>query len=503
MFALAALTDSWSTGLVGGIYRWVAMCYGLVRELSTCVNLDDLNLDSFGNAIYTLVGIFMLFRLAISLINALINPDKIHDGKTGVGKILTRIMVSLVLVLAGPLIFNLLFDIQEAIVSPESSASILNLFGNNHSSINMFPVDDNSNEESLGDINQPTVDKDNNEVTPYEKVLPDSQQEGRETFTCYYALVDLNISRNSSGSGSAALNFNDVVGVTFTKNSSYSNAQGFKCIYNGLFGGCADSGAGAGWNTKFFGPTLISNSGTVYDSSDLKFDNFQTRYGAWDDKNSGAVVDSYNCNNLLKGEIRIKTTNIQKNKKKKNLFICIIVILLIILILLGPLGMGNKIMKNMYSRKYENIVEIYSQKYQVDPNLIFAIIKAESNFNATAVSGKGAKGLMQLMEDTAKDVCKKVDTKIDTNKVGDKLLEADINIELGTKYISILLEKYNNIAIALTAYNAGIGTVDNWIEKGIIQNDGEDIQNIPYKETNNYVRKILRDYKIYQKIYND
>ena len=148
-------------------------------------------------------------------------------------------------------------------------------------------------------------------------------------------------------------------------------------------------------------------------------------------------------------------------------------------------------------------MEIYSQKYQVDPNLIFAIIKAESNFNATAVSGKGAKGLMQLMEDTAKDVCKKVDTKIDTNKVGDKLLEADINIELGTKYISILLEKYNNIAIALTAYNAGIGTVDNWIEKGIIQNDGEDIQNIPYKETNNYVRKILRDYKIYQKIYND
>ena len=50
--------------------------------------------------------------------------------------------------------------------------------------------------------------------------------------------------------------------------------------------------------------------------------------------------------------------------------------------------MGNKIMKNMYSRKYENIVEIYSQKYQVDPNLIFAIIKAESNFNSSAVSGK-------------------------------------------------------------------------------------------------------------------
>ena len=299
MFMLAALTDSWATGLVGGIYRFVALCYGLVRELSTCINLDDLNLDGFGNAIYTLVGIFMLFRLAVSLINALINPDKIHDGKTGVGKILTRIMVSLVLVLAGPFVFNLLSDIQEAIVSPESSASILNLFGNSHSSINMFPVSDDSNDETLEDINQPTVDKDNNEITPYEKVLPDSQQEGNETFTCYYAFVTLDISKNSSGVGSATFNFNDIVGVTFTKNSSYSNAQGFNCIYSGAGGGCAGFGSGSHWNTQFFGPTLVSSSGTVYDSSDLKFGNVQTRYGAWDDKNSGAVVDSYNCNNLL------------------------------------------------------------------------------------------------------------------------------------------------------------------------------------------------------------
>ena len=180
-----------------------------------------------------------------------------------------------------------------------------------------------------------------------------------------------------------------------------------------------------------------------------------------------------------------------------------VAIILILYILIAFLNIPIRIQKIIYKKDYQEYVQKYSQEYDVDENLVYALIKAESNFNATAVSGKGAKGLMQLMEDTAKDVCKKVDTKIDTNKVGDKLLEADINIELGTKYISILLEKYNNIAIALTAYNAGIGTVDNWIEKGIIQNDGEDIQNIPYKETNNYVRKILRDYKIYQKIYND
>ena len=71
---------------------------------------------------------------------------------------------------------------------------------------------------------------------------------------------------------------------------------------------------------------------------------------------------------------------------------------------------------------------------------------------------------------------------------------------MGTKYLSILLEKYQSVELAVTAYNAGIGTVDNWIEKGIIKNDGSDIENVPYKETNNYVRKILRDYKIYSNL---
>ena len=158
-------------------------------------------------------------------------------------------------------------------------------------------------------------------------------------------------------------------------------------------------------------------------------------------------------------------------------------------------------MKTMYSKKYENLIEMYSEKYKVDSNLIFAIIKAESNFNVSAVSSKGAKGLMQLMEDTAKDIAKKANVQIPTNEVTQSLLDSETNINIGTKYLSILIEKYQNIEVAITAYNAGIGTVDNWIEKGIIKNDGSDIENIPYKETNNYVRKILRDYKIYEKIY--
>ncbi len=163
--------------------------------------------------------------------------------------------------------------------------------------------------------------------------------------------------------------------------------------------------------------------------------------------------------------------------------------------------MQKKFMKMLYPREYENFVKVYAEQYQVDENLIYAIIKAESNFDKKAVSSKGAKGLMQLMEETAKDIAPKLNNPIDTQSIDTKLLEVDANIQLGTKYIAILLEKYKNTSIAVVAYNAGTGTVDEWIQKGVIQKDGSDIEKVPYKETNQYVRKILQNYKIYQNLY--
>ena len=171
-----------------------------------------------------------------------------------------------------------------------------------------------------------------------------------------------------------------------------------------------------------------------------------------------------------------------------------VAIILILCILIAFLNIPIRIQKIIYKKDYQEYVQKYSQEYDVDENLVYALIKAESNFNANAESGKGAIGLMQLMESTAQDVCKKTDLNED---VKDKLLEPEININIGTKYLSILIQKYGNVEVAITAYNAGIGTVDTWIEKGIIKADGSDVENIPYKETNNYVRKILRDYKIY------
>ena len=182
-----------------------------------------------------------------------------------------------------------------------------------------------------------------------------------------------------------------------------------------------------------------------------------------------------------------------KNKK----WLILVIVLVVIVVFLGIFK--NKILKIIYPKTYKEIVETYSEQYNIEENLIFAVIKAESNFDEEAVSNKGAKGLMQLMEETAKDVANKSDIDIDTTKVGEELLKAENNIKIGTKYLSTLLGKYENEELALAAYNAGSGNVDKWIENGVIKSDGSDIENIPYKETNTYVRKIMRDYKIYEK----
>ncbi len=184
---------------------------------------------------------------------------------------------------------------------------------------------------------------------------------------------------------------------------------------------------------------------------------------------------------------------------KKKTKILIVISLIILIILFGILKIQNFILKKIYKTNYSEYVYKYSEENNIDPLLTFAIIKAESNFNRNIKSKSGAIGLMQLMESTALEEAEEVNQEI---VVTESLYNPEINIKIGTKYYAKLIKKYNNnMLLALAAYNAGIGNVDKWIQEGIIKEDGSDIENIPFKETNNYVRKIVRDYKIYKQLY--
>lgn len=178
--------------------------------------------------------------------------------------------------------------------------------------------------------------------------------------------------------------------------------------------------------------------------------------------------------------------------------IAIIIILAIGIGLFNYFNIEEKIYKLIYPIKFSEYVEKYAEEYNIDKMLIYSIIKAESNFNPNAKSQSDAIGLMQIIETTAKETAKELGY---SDIAEEELYNPEINIQIGVKYFSKLLTLYDNTNLAIIAYNAGIGNVDKWIENKTIQKDGEDLENVPFKETENYARKILRDYEIYIELY--
>ena len=128
--------------------------------------------------------------------------------------------------------------------------------------------------------------------------------------------------------------------------------------------------------------------------------------------------------------------------KNKKILVCGLIILILIVFLIV---LKNKIQRIFYPKLHEEFVSMYSDEYGVDENLVFAVIKAESNFQEDAVSHKDALGLMQIMKETAEDVARKYNIEIDFNNSEREILNVQNNIKIGTKYLAVLLEKYKNI----------------------------------------------------------
>ena len=149
--------------------------------------------------------------------------------------------------------------------------------------------------------------------------------------------------------------------------------------------------------------------------------------------------------------------------------------------------------------KYTSLVRRYSQAHNLDSRLIYSLIREESFFQPGALSYANARGLMQLLPKTARQVASPLGINVSR---GD-LYRPSVNIRLGIEYLKFLLDKYEGkVHLALAAYNAGDHRVDEWLKRFGSAADDEFIEMIPFTATRAYVKNILRNY-YYYKFYYD
>lgn len=155
--------------------------------------------------------------------------------------------------------------------------------------------------------------------------------------------------------------------------------------------------------------------------------------------------------------------------------------------------------KYLYPYDYQDTINFYADRYEVDRNLVASVILVESKFRQDATSVHGARGLMQIMPETGSWIATQIE---DDSFSVDKLYNVNMNIKYGTWYLSELQTEFEgNEVLALAAYNAGRGNVYEWMEKYHWDINFKDYTKIPFPETREYVKRVLENKKHYNKLY--
>ncbi len=159
------------------------------------------------------------------------------------------------------------------------------------------------------------------------------------------------------------------------------------------------------------------------------------------------------------------------------------------------------IIELIFPDAYIKEVKKVSKKYNIDPFLILSLIRQESAFNKDIVSNANAIGLMQLIPSTGKRMARSIKLKQFSKR---SLFDPQINISLGLKYIDTLIKKFKGNSIAaLAAYNAGPNKVKTWLRIRNNLKPLEFLESIPFTETRNYVKNVLRNYVLYKFLYGE
>lgn len=155
--------------------------------------------------------------------------------------------------------------------------------------------------------------------------------------------------------------------------------------------------------------------------------------------------------------------------------------------------------KYLYPYDYQDTINFYADRYEVDRNLVASVILVESKFRQDATSVHGARGLMQIMPETGSWIATQIE---DDSFSVDKLYNVNMNIKYGTWYLSELQTEFEgNEVLALAAYNAGRGNVYEWMEKYHWDINFKDYTKIPFPETREYVKRVLENKKHYNRLY--
>lgn len=175
-----------------------------------------------------------------------------------------------------------------------------------------------------------------------------------------------------------------------------------------------------------------------------------------------------------------------------------LITLLIIIIAIGLLLQIPSAQKMYYPYPYRPTVEKYAKLYGVDPFLVIAVIRAESNFIPQSESHKGAQGLMQLMPDTADWIAR---TMGDKSFSQEELKDPEKNIQYGTWYLASLQKEFKNTTLTVAAYNGGRGHVNEWINNRQLDLNHLRVEDIPFQETRQYVQRVLQFHTKYKELY--
>jgi soluble lytic murein transglycosylase len=183
---------------------------------------------------------------------------------------------------------------------------------------------------------------------------------------------------------------------------------------------------------------------------------------------------------------------------------------MVLLVLLAGVGVAwyalHQAMPGWYARLWfplERVTAIHAEadRYDVDPALVAAVIYEESGFVSDSRSSQGAVGLMQVLPSTARFVAT---LRPRPSPSPDRLAEPEVNIAYGTAYLHHLLDRYNDVPLALAAYNAGTANVDEW--RAEANAEGRTLavpEEIPFPETRSYVEDVVRTRDIYADAYAD